>query len=122
MLFKPSMKKLLAARGYHHSRDDDEFTLHGEYARNLQYAFSKEFVGPHEKIVDIIFLGADMVSEKLTIGFIRENVSIQNGILLNESVTIPFAKISHKELERQLDRMIPQGNPLSSQHGQPDRF
>jgi hypothetical protein len=112
MLFQPGMKKILAARGYRHCDSDNEFTRHGDYARNVQYAFSKEFKGAREKVVDIIFLGADMVSEKLVIGFFRENVSIENGILENADTSIPLAKFSMEEFEKQLDKLIPKGNPL----------
>jgi hypothetical protein len=112
MLFQSSMKKVLAARGYRHCDSDNEFTRHGDYARNVQYAFSREFKGSREKVVDIIFLGADMVSEKLVIGFFRENVSIENGILENSDTSIPLAKFSMEEFEKQLDKLIPKGNPL----------
>ncbi len=112
MLFQPGMKKVLAARGYRHCKSDDEFTRHGEYARNIQYAFSKEFKGSREKVVDIVFLSADMLNEKLVIGFFRENVSISDGVLHSADVGIPFAKFSIEEFERQLDRLIPKGNPV----------
>lgn len=112
MLFQPNMKKILAARGYHHCKNDDEFTRHGDYARHTQYAFSKEFKGPREKIIDIVFLAVDVLNEKLVIGFFRENVSIENGILENSDISIPLSKFSVQEFERHLDRLIPKGNPL----------
>jgi hypothetical protein len=112
MLFQSSMRKILAARGYRHCESDEEFTRHGDYARNLQYAFSKEFKGDREKVVDIIFLGVDVLNEKLVIGFFRENVTIENGILENSDTSIPLSKFSIEEFEKQLDRLIPKGNPL----------
>lgn len=112
MLFGPSMKKVLAARGYHHCKTDEEFTRHGDYARNTQYTFSKEHKTGSKKIIDIIFLGADMLSEKLVIGFYREDVSIENGVLINSDASIPLAKFSINEFEKQLDRLIPAGNPV----------
>jgi len=112
MMFQPSMKKILAARGYHHCKSDDEFTRHGDHARNIQYAFSKEFKGSREKVVDIIFLGVDVVSEKLVIGFFRENVSIENGILESSDVGIPLSKFTFEEFEKRLDKLIPKSNPL----------
>jgi hypothetical protein len=111
MLFGQSMKKILAARGYTHCKSDEEFTRHGAYARNIQYAFSKEFKGTHEKIVDIIFLGADVLNEKLVIGFFRENVTIENGILHNADASIPLSKFSFEEFEKQLDKLIPRNDP-----------
>ena len=121
MLFQPNMKKVLAARGYRHCKSDDDFTLHGEYTRNIQYTFSKEFKGAREKVVDIIFISADMLSEKLVISFYRENISIENGVLQNSDASIPLAKFSIKEFEKQLDRLIPKGNPLrnSEDGGEP---
>lgn len=112
MLFGKSMKKVLAARGYHHCKSDDEFTRHGDYARNIQYVFSKEFKGDREKVVDILFLGADVLNEKLTIGFYRENVSIENGVLENSDVSIPLVKFTIGEFEKQLDKLIPKNDPL----------
>ncbi len=112
MLFQPNMKKVFAARGYHHCKSDDELTRHGDYARNIQYTFSKEFKGPREKVVDIIFLAADVLSEKLIISFYRENISIENGVLQNSDASIPLAKFSIDEFEKQLDKLIPKGNPL----------
>ena len=113
MLFQNSMIKILAARGYSHCESDDEFTRHGDYARNIQYAFSKEFKGPREKIVDIIFLSTDVRSGKLVIGFFRENVSAENDIHENSDVSIPLAKFSLEAFEKALDRLIPRGSPLS---------
>jgi len=120
MLFQKSMKKILSDRGYRHFESDNEFTRHGDYARNIQYAFSKEFKGSHEKIVDIIFLSTDLRDEKLVVGFFRENVSIENGILENSDVSIPLAKFSLEEFEKQLNRLIPRGEPLRkrSAHGE----
>ncbi|MCC7300182.1 MAG: hypothetical protein IT583_03795 [Verrucomicrobia bacterium] len=112
MLFGKSMKTVLAARGYHHCKSDDEFTRHGDYARNIQFAFSKEFKRDREKVVDLIFLSADVLGEKLVIGFFRENISIENGVMENSDVSIPFTKFSLEEFERQLDRLIPKADPL----------
>ncbi len=103
---------VLAARGYRHCKSDDEFTRHGDYARYVQYAFSKEFKGAREKVVDIVSIGVDVLNEKLVIGFFRENVSIENGILENSDASIPLSKFSMEEFEKQLDKLIPKGNPL----------
>lgn len=114
MVFRKSMKKILAARGYRHCGSDEEFSRHGDYCRNAQYAFSKEFKSPREEIVDIIFLSADMRNEKIVIGFFRENISIENGILANDDTSIPLAKFSLEEFEKHLDRLIPKGSPFTS--------
>ena len=115
MLFQNSMMKILATRGYRHCDSDKEFTRHGDYSRNIQYAFSKEFKGPREKIVDIIFLSVDVRSEKLVIGFFRENVSVENDIHERSDVSIPLTKFSLEEFEKQLSRLIPRGSPLKKE-------
>ena len=116
MLFQAGIKKMMAARGYHPSRSAEEFTRHGQYARNIQYAYTKEFKSEHGRVVDLIFLAADMAAEQIVIGLFRENVSIENGVMQNSSVQIPLAKFSMDEFERKLDRLIPKGDPLS-RHG-----
>lgn len=116
MFFQKTMKKALAERGYKHCASDEEFTRHGDYARNIQYAFSREHHGHGQKVVDIIFLSADMHSERLMIGFFRENVSIENGILANQDTSIPLAKFTIDEFEKQIDRLIPKGSPVRMHH------
>jgi hypothetical protein len=122
MLFQSSMSKVLAARGYQHCKRDEEFTRHGDYARHVQYAFSKEFKGPSEKIVDIIFLSADLHNEKVVIGFFRENISITNGVIVNTDISIPLAKFTLEEFEKQLDRIIPRGLPFRKKHSEEEKF
>ncbi|MBM4152987.1 MAG: hypothetical protein FJ220_05655 [Kiritimatiellaceae bacterium] len=111
------MIKILAKRGYHHNKNDEEFTRHGDYARNIQYAVSKEFHNGREKVVDIVFLSVDVLNERLVIGFFRENLSVENGILQNTDTTIPLSKFTMEEFEKQLDRIIPKGNPLRNEVG-----
>ena len=112
MFSRKSIKKSLKARGYKHCSRDDAFSQHGDYARHLQYVYSKEFVGPDIKIVDLIFLSADFYEERIVIGFVRENVAIEDGVVQNSTVGIPLAKYSMDEFEKQLDRIIPKGDPL----------
>jgi len=107
MLFKKTMKRVLAERGYKHCHNDDNLSVHGEYARNMQYAFSKEIIQGHDKVVDIIFLSADMLAEDIVVGFFRENVSVESGLIENGGITIPLSKFSIDEFEKQLDKLIP---------------
>ena len=122
MLFGRSMKKILAARGYKHRAEDNDFSRQGDYARNLQYTFSKEFVGQDEKVIDVVFLSADMYSEQIVIGFFRENVSVENGIIENGSITIPLAKFSLEEFEKKLDRLISKEPSLKKHFGDSEAF
>lgn len=122
MIFQNSMMKILAVRGYRHCDSDKDFTRHGDYARNIQYAFSKEFKGSREKIIDIVFLSVDVRAEKLVIGFFRENVSAENDVHENSDVSIPLAKFSLEEFEKQLNRLIPRGSPLKREGAVGDTF
>jgi hypothetical protein len=121
MLFGQNMKRSLAARGYHHCKSDEEFTRHGDYARNIQCVYSKEFKSPGSKVVDLIFLAVDVMAERLVISLFRENVSIENGVLINADAGIPLVKFSIEEFEKQLDRLIPKGEPVS-RHGRKVKF
>lgn len=122
MFHKSSMSKILAARGYRHCDSDEEFTRNGDYARNIQYAFSKEFKGPSEKVIDIIFLAFDMRNEKLVIGFFRENVSAENDIHENSDISIPLSKFSLEAFEKAVDRLIPRGCPLKREGVEKGQF
>lgn len=116
MFFQKTMKKILADRGFHHVASDDDFSRHGDYARNLQYAFSKEHSGAGGKIVDLVFLSADMHRELFMIGFFRENVSVEKGVLINEGISIPLAKFSLEEFEKRVDELLPKGSPVKKSH------
>jgi hypothetical protein len=107
MFIKRTMKRVLAERGYKHCYNDDRLSLHGEYARNMQYVFSKEIHHHQDKVVDIVFLSADMHAENVVIGFFRENVSVEDGVLENGSINIPLSKFSIEEFEKQLNKLIP---------------
>ena len=111
MLFKKSIKKVLSERGYSHELKDDALTLHGEYARHIQYAFSREFSGPAGRVIDLVFLSADMRDERIVVGFFRENVTVENGVLIDITTSIPLLKFSLDALEKELDRIIPAGDP-----------
>lgn len=122
MRFGNSMRKILAARGYRHCKSDEEFTRHGQHARNIQFVFSKEFQCDHGNVVDLVFLGADMDAERMVIGFFREDLSVEKGVLQNSSVSFPLASFSLDEFERQLDRLIPKGDPLRGHSEGPAKF
>lgn len=122
MLIRDSIKKTLAARGYRHCASDSEFTRHGDYARNIQYVYSKEFRNGREKVIDLIYLSADLLAEKLVIGFFRENVSIENGVLENADTGIPLFNLSSEAVEQALDRLIPKGVPLRKNADKKDSF
>lgn len=122
MFLKRSIKKMLAERGYKHWVGDDEFTCHGVYARNIQYAFSKEFVSPGGKVVDIFFLAVDVRDEKMVLGFLREDLAIEKGVMENSSLSIPLAKFSLEEFEKQLNRLIPKKDPAPKTIAQNQKF
>jgi hypothetical protein len=109
------MKKVLIKRGFRHCPSDNEFTRHGDYARNTQYVYSREFKGGRENVVDLLYLSADLLAERLVIGFFRENVSIENGVLENADTSIPLAGFSVEAFEKALSRLIPRGVPLRKQ-------
>jgi len=101
-IIKAAMKK----RGYRHRRLDGDFTIRGEYARNLQYVYSKEFKTPEGIVVDLVYFAADVVEEKLVVGLFRENPTIENGLHLNVSRMLPLRRFSAEEVENLLDKLI----------------
>ena len=106
MLSGGIIKAAMKQRGYHHRRSDEDFSIRGEYTRNLQYVYSKEFDTPLGVVVDLIYFAVDVLDEKLVIGIFRENPTIENGIHLNASRSIPLKKFSTETLEKLLDKLI----------------
>ena len=107
MLFGGIIKSAMRKRGYRHRRSDEHFSIRGEYARNLQYVYSREFATPRGTVVDLIYFGVDILEEKLVIGIFRENPTIQNGVYLNNSLTLPLQSFNAEDLEKLLDKLIP---------------
>ncbi|MEI6891177.1 MAG: hypothetical protein V5783_03305 [Pontiella sp.] len=100
------IKKIMNKRGFRHCRTEDEFSIRGEYARNLQYVYSREHQTKGGLVIDLVYFSVDILSEKLVIGLYRENQSINNGIYINTSRALPLGKFSTEHIEKELDKLI----------------
>lgn len=100
------LKSSITRRGFRHRRTEDQFGISGQYARNLQYVYSKQYATEAGRVVDLLYVGADIVSEKLVLGLYRENPDIENGVYLNSSRSIDLRKFTAEVVERELDRLI----------------
>lgn len=104
---KGIIKTAMTERGFQHRRSEDQFTIRGQYARNLQMVYSKEYSTRRGALVDLVYFAVDILGEKLVIGLYRENPDIENGIHFNKSHTIDLADLNAATLARELDRFIP---------------
>lgn len=100
------IKTEMGKRGFKHRRTEDQFTVRGEYARNLQYVYSKEYHTDNGVVIDLLYFCVDILAEKLVIGIYRENPSIENGVLANTSRSLSLNKFTEITLESELDKMI----------------
>ena len=100
------IKAEMRARGYRHKRSEDPFSVRGQYARNLQYVYSKERSTQAGRVVDLVYFAVDMLNEKLVIGLYRENPKIENGVYINSSRLLDLQKFNAKELDRALDQLV----------------
>ena len=101
------IKSAMIKRGFKHRRTEDQFTLRGEYARNLQYVYSKEYKVKGGVVIDLVYFAADMVNEELVIGLYRENTQIENGVYINNSRTIKLTDFNETSVNQILDKLIP---------------
>lgn len=101
------INSLMSQRGFKHSRDDEAFTMSGEYARNLQYVYSKEQMTRDGLVVDLLYFAVDILGEKLVVGLFRENPTVENGTIQNQSRSIRLTEFSKENLEELLDNLIP---------------
>ena len=102
--------KLMKKRGFAHRRSDKKFSIHGEYARNLQIVYSKTYKTLDGRIEDLVYFGVDMFTESFVIGMYRENIDLDNGIYINTSSSIPqvlFHKFNAEEIDCVLTKLIP---------------
>lgn len=100
------IKSAMSKRGFKHRRTEDQFTIRGEYARNLQYVYSKENQTRGGLVVDLVYFCVDVLSEKLVIGLYRENPTIENGIYANASQALGLQKFNAENLDKELDKLI----------------
>jgi hypothetical protein len=100
------IKSIMAKRGYRHRGSDEQFSVRGQYARNLQYVYSKEYRTREGHVVDLLYFAVDILSEKLVIGLYRENPEIEDGVLLNATRSISLRKFSAETIGNELDKMI----------------
>ncbi len=100
------IKTAMDRRGFKHRRTEDQFTIIGQYARNLQYVYSRETQTRDGLVIDLVYFTADMLNEKLVIGLYRENPQIENGIYANASRSISLTHFSKESIEKELDKLI----------------
>ena len=74
------IKTAMAKREFKHRNTEDQFSIRGEYALNLQYGFSKEYKTRDGIVVDLAYFCVDVLNEKLVIGLYRENPALENGV------------------------------------------
>ena len=103
---KGIIRTAMTQRGYKHRRTDDQFSIRGEYTRNLQFVYSKDRVTKAGKVVDLVYFAADLLNEKLVIGLYRENPAMENGVYINASRMLDLEKFNAVELDRVLDQLV----------------
>lgn len=101
------IKAAMNRRGYRHHRTEDRLSIRGEYVRHLQIVYSKEYETQSGRVVDLVYFAVDVVAEKLVIGLYRENLSIENGVLINASRSIPLDRFNRETLNQEIDKLIP---------------
>ena len=106
MLSENTIKKAMAARGYRNTKTEDQFSVRGKYARNLQMVYRKEHRFRSGRIVDLIYVAVDIQSEKLVISLYRENPDIEKGVLEDCSRSIPLSRFSREALQNELELLI----------------
>ena len=100
------LKSAIAKRGFTHRRTEDQFSIRGQYARNLQHVYSKQYKTSAGRVVDLLYVAVDVVSEKLVLGLYRENPDIENGVYLNSSRVVDLRKFNADHINRELDKLI----------------
>ncbi len=100
------IKSAMTKHGFKHRRTEDQFTIRGEYTRNLQYVFSKEYQTKDGLVVDLAYFSVDVLSEKLVIGLYRENPTIENGVYVNASRALSLLEFNKESVNQELDKLI----------------
>ncbi len=100
------IKVAMGKRGFKHRRTEDQFTIRGEYTRNLQFVYSKEYQTKGGLVVDLVYFCADVVGEKLVMGLYRENPTIENGVYINASRALDLQKFTAENVNKELDKLI----------------
>ncbi len=100
------IKSAMNKRGFKHRRVEDQFSIRGEYVRHLQFVYSREYSTQTGFVVDLIYFAADVVTEKMVVGFYRENPKIENGVFINTALSFPLENFNVEEMDRTLDKLI----------------
>ena len=100
------IKSAMNKRGFKHRRTEDQFTVRGEYTRNLQYVYSREYKTKDGLVVDLAYFCVDILGEKLVMGLYRENPTIENGIYINASRALDLQRFTVEDVNRELDKLI----------------
>ena len=107
------IKAAMNRRGYKHRGTEDQLTIRGEYARNLQYVYSKETMTSGGVVVDLLYFAVDVLAERLVIGLYRENSKkskqtkkSEDSVYENTARSISLEKLNRERLDKELDKLI----------------
>ena len=100
------IKSAMSKRGFKHRRSEGHFSVHGEYARNMQFVYSKEYPTQNGLVVDLVYFAVDVLAEKLVMGLYRENPEIEHGTYDNSTRALSLKKFDAKHVEQELDKLI----------------
>ena len=100
------IKSSMDRRGFKHRRSEDQFSIRGEYARNLQYVYSRETQTRDGVVVDLVYFAVDVLAEKLVIGLYRENPQVENGVFINADRSLGLTRFTKENLNVELDKLI----------------
>jgi hypothetical protein len=106
LMNKGIINSAMRKRRYAHRKAENQFSIAGEYARNLQFAYSKNYSTRGGRVEDLIYFAVDVSAEILVIGLYRENLDIENGVYINTSTAIPLQRFNAEELNWALDKLI----------------
>ena len=101
------IKSTMSKRGFKHRRSEDQLSIKGQYARNLQFVYSREFNTKDGEVVDLVYFSVDILAEKLVIGLYRENPKVENGVYANIARSLDLKRFDKEQVERELDKLIP---------------
>ena len=100
------IKSSMSKRGFKHRRAEEQFSIKGEYARNLQFVYSREINTTDGEVVELVYFSVDILAEKLVIGLYRENPKEENGVYANTARSLDLKKFDKELVERELDKLI----------------
>ena len=107
MMFKKNKIRAWCAKaGFKQARELSSLNISGMYTHNIQVVYNRQNETADGLIDERLFFAADMDRERVFIGYLKKNMDVKDGVILNRNTSLLFEEYNEEKIYAILDKLI----------------